>query len=146
MCISSVMHRFTIGLRSVRTSLSLHFWLTIRNDFKKQIDKDEVSLRRTIGLKKDEYFLNKKHYTYVGVSMALTFANCQSRKDRHWLPVSLYFLIRFRHLLAIGYSFACSIILSNIMSLAYLPTSCYRISFRLHIFQHHIISCRLHIS
>lgn len=27
----------------------------------KQVDKDEVVLRRTIGVKKDEYFLDKKH-------------------------------------------------------------------------------------
>lgn len=28
-----------------------------------QIDKTEVTLRRSIGLKKDEYFLDKKHVT-----------------------------------------------------------------------------------
>ena len=28
-----------------------------------QVDRDEVRLRRTIGLKKDEYFLDKKHIT-----------------------------------------------------------------------------------
>lgn len=30
-----------------------------------QIDNDEVVLRRTIGVKKDEYFLNRKHVTKV---------------------------------------------------------------------------------
>ena len=29
----------------------------------RQVDRDEVRLRRTIGLKKDEYFLDKKHIT-----------------------------------------------------------------------------------
>ena len=28
-----------------------------------QVDREEVRLRRTIGLKKDEYFLDKKHIT-----------------------------------------------------------------------------------
>ena len=28
-----------------------------------QVDKEEVRLRRTIGLKKDEYFLDGKHIT-----------------------------------------------------------------------------------
>jgi hypothetical protein len=31
--------------------------------YKLQVDKDEVILRRSIGLKKDEYFLDKKHVT-----------------------------------------------------------------------------------
>lgn len=30
-----------------------------------QVDKEEVRLRRTIGLKKDEYFLDGKHITQV---------------------------------------------------------------------------------
>lgn len=30
-----------------------------------QVDKEEVRLRRTIGLKKDEYFLDGKHITWV---------------------------------------------------------------------------------
>lgn len=30
-----------------------------------QVDKEEVCLRRTIGLKKDEYFLDGKHITWV---------------------------------------------------------------------------------
>lgn len=30
-----------------------------------QVDKEEVRLRRSIGLKKDEYQLNKKHVTYA---------------------------------------------------------------------------------
>ena len=30
-----------------------------------QIDREEVVLRRTIGLKKDEYFLDSKHVTKV---------------------------------------------------------------------------------
>lgn len=30
-----------------------------------QIDKEEVSLRRVIGAKKDQYFLDKKMVTYV---------------------------------------------------------------------------------
>jgi hypothetical protein len=30
-----------------------------------QIDKETVRLRRSIGLKKDEYFLDRKHITYV---------------------------------------------------------------------------------
>lgn len=32
-----------------------------------QVDKDEVRLRRTIGVKKDEYFLDGKHITCVSV-------------------------------------------------------------------------------
>jgi hypothetical protein len=30
-----------------------------------QIDKEEVVLRRSVGLKKDEYFLDKKHVSCV---------------------------------------------------------------------------------
>lgn len=30
-----------------------------------QVDKEEVRLRRTVGLKKDEYFLDGKHITWV---------------------------------------------------------------------------------
>ena len=30
-----------------------------------QVDREEVRLRRTIGLKKDEYYLDKKHITWV---------------------------------------------------------------------------------
>ena len=30
-----------------------------------QVDKDEVRLRRVIGLKKDEYLLDRKHVTCV---------------------------------------------------------------------------------
>lgn len=34
-----------------------------------QIDKEEVSLRRVIGAKKDQYFLDKKMVTYVLMSV-----------------------------------------------------------------------------
>ena len=30
-----------------------------------QVDKEEVKLRRTISVKKDEYSLDRKHITYV---------------------------------------------------------------------------------
>ena len=33
-----------------------------------QVDRDEVRLRRTVGLKKDEYTLDKKHVTWVAQS------------------------------------------------------------------------------
>ncbi|RWW27900.1 hypothetical protein BHE74_00004916 [Ensete ventricosum] len=34
-----------------------------------QVDRDEVRLRRTISLKKDEYFLDGKHVTYVSLML-----------------------------------------------------------------------------
>ncbi|XP_020268176.1 structural maintenance of chromosomes protein 3-like isoform X2 [Asparagus officinalis] len=40
----------------------------------KSVDKDEVRLRRTIGLKKDEYFLNAKHVTKTEVMNLLESA------------------------------------------------------------------------
>ncbi len=33
------------------------------SDGRLPVDRDEVRLRRTIGLKKDEYYLDKKHIT-----------------------------------------------------------------------------------
>lgn len=44
--------------------LSAYVELVIDNsDNRLPVDKDEVRLRRTIGLKKDDYYLDKKHIT-----------------------------------------------------------------------------------
>jgi len=36
-------------------------------------ENDEVSLKRTIGLKKDEYFLDNKHQTYASCARVSGF-------------------------------------------------------------------------
>lgn len=43
--------------------------LLFRSPCIKQVDKEEVRLRRTIGLKKDEYFLDAKHITWVAFTL-----------------------------------------------------------------------------
>ena len=40
------------------------------SDGRMTVDGDEVVLRRTIGLKKDEFFLNRKRVTKAEVSLA----------------------------------------------------------------------------
>lgn len=44
----------------------------------RQVDSEEVVLRRTIGLKKDEYFLNRKRYTRTDVVNLLESAGFSS--------------------------------------------------------------------
>lgn len=50
----------------------------------KKIDKEEVVLRRTIGLKKDEYFLNRKHTTKSDVMNLLESAGF-SRSNPYYI-------------------------------------------------------------
>lgn len=62
--------------------------ITIDNsDARFPIDKEEVVIRRTIGLKKDEYFLDKKHVSYV---------DCKIRLQNAWGMLTL-FLFCFGH-------------------------------------------------
>jgi structural maintenance of chromosome 3 (chondroitin sulfate proteoglycan 6) len=41
------------------------------------VDREEVRLRRTIGAKKDEYFLDKKHITYVSLNYIWNSIGCR---------------------------------------------------------------------
>ncbi len=60
-----VMLVVTFADLQVRITIMLHCWSTTLTVCmcSCQVDRDEVRLRRTIGLKKDEYFLDKKHIT-----------------------------------------------------------------------------------
>lgn len=48
---------------ALRTNLHIRLLFHGSRISTSQVDKEEVRLRRTIGLKKDEYFLDGKHIT-----------------------------------------------------------------------------------
>ena len=66
-------NRFPVSVQSAFTSLICSLaGYSCEAETLCQVDREEVRLRRTIGLKKDEYYLDKKHIT-CGSSVVLQF-------------------------------------------------------------------------
>ncbi len=78
LCFASGKYQAEIGLWSFCCCWNdfPSYWLWTEFSWR-QVDREEVRLRRTIGAKKDEYFLDKKHITYVSLNYIWNSIGCR---------------------------------------------------------------------